>query len=118
MSLTTVVTSPNYPQRTAFKLLSEARADFEKEFKTELAEGKNSGLAKIAKPFLKRVMEKYEDVAREDKVTNVSLQVDQVKGLMQNNIQAALKVGSVSLGSLWKLTIRPTDPCRTNNKSI
>lgn len=37
-------------------------------------------------------MDRFEDVAREDKISNVTLQVEQVKGLMQNNIQAALKV--------------------------
>ncbi|CDF38102.1 VAMP7b [Chondrus crispus] len=86
-----VITATNYPQRTAFKLLSEARAEFEQEFKTELAGGKNDGVAKVAKPFLKRMMDRYEDVAREDKISSVALQVDQVKGLMQTNIQAALK---------------------------
>lgn len=95
-----VITSQNYPQRTAFKLLSEARAEFEKEFKTELAQAKNSGLSKIAKPFLKRIMDRFEDVARADKITNVSLQVEQVKGVMQNNIQAALKVWNEFLASV------------------
>lgn len=92
-----VITATNYPQRTAFKLLSEARAEFEEEFKTELAGGKNDGLAKVAKPFLKRMMGRYEDVAKEDKISSVALQVDQVKGLMQTNIQAALKVCMISL---------------------
>lgn len=92
-----VITATNYPQRTAFKLLSEARAEFEQEFKTELAGGKNDGVAKVAKPFLKRMMDRYEDVAREDKISSVALQVDQVKGLMQTNIQAALKVCMISL---------------------
>lgn len=86
-----VITAQSYPQRTAFKLLSEAKTAFESEFKDELAKGKGSVLSKVGQPFLQRMMDKYEDVSKADKLASVSVQVDQVKGIMQSNIQAALK---------------------------
>lgn len=91
-----VVTSQEYPQRVAFRLLTEARAEFDQQFSEEISHAKHLGLSKTAKPLLKKLAGTYEDLKTVDKITNVALQVEQVKGMMQNNIEAALKVSKAT----------------------
>lgn len=85
------MTAPDYPQRNAFKLLATLRNEFEAEFATDFNSTRANGLTKKAKPLLKRVLGQYDNGAAQDKVSSVALQVEEVKGVMQDNINAVLK---------------------------
>eukprot|EP00735_Rhodelphis_limneticus_P000868 TRINITY_DN113_c0_g1::TRINITY_DN113_c0_g1_i1::g.14376::m.14376 TRINITY_DN113_c0_g1::TRINITY_DN113_c0_g1_i1::g.14376 ORF type:complete len:219 (+),score=53.85,sp/P18489/SYB_DROME/40.40/5e-17,Synaptobrevin/PF00957.16/2.1e-30,Longin/PF13774.1/5.4e-11,YjgP_YjgQ/PF03739.9/0.0042,Mt_ATP-synt_D/PF05873.7/0.019,NPV_P10/PF05531.7/0.061,COG2/PF06148.6/0.095,DUF3753/PF12575.3/1.6e+03,DUF3753/PF12575.3/0.082,TPR_MLP1_2/PF07926.7/1.4 TRINITY_DN113_c0_g1_i1:60-716(+) len=74
-----VITAPEYPQRTAFKLLEDLRSEFLRANKS----AKSSIMSGIA--------QKYDDLAAVDKVAKVQAQVDEVKGVMQENIETMLK---------------------------
>lgn len=87
-----VVTKMDYPQRTAFRMLSELARRFEDSFGAEFATARELSLSRTAGPLLSDLAKRYQDVATVDKVASVSVQVDAVKGVMQNNINAVLKV--------------------------
>lgn len=81
-----VITSPEYPQRTAFKLLDELKARFTTQFGDVLVEATENGLTSKAKRTMLELCSLYDDVARVDKTHGVQAQVDEVKGLMHENI--------------------------------
>lgn len=86
-----VVCAREYQQRTAFKFLGEVRRDFYASFENEIQTARHSSLSRPAKDLLRRLCEKYNSVQNVDKVAAVTLQVDEVKGVMQNNIQSVLR---------------------------
>lgn len=86
-----VVCEPDYPQRTAFKFLAEVRTAFSAKFADDVAGARHSSLSRSAKDTLRTLCEKYNSPANVDKVAAVSLQVEEVKGVMQNNIQNVLR---------------------------
>jgi Synaptobrevin len=86
-----VITAKDFPQRNAFKLLEEVRIEFEKEYADEFNSSKAFGLNKKARPLLKNIASKYDGTAANTKLQAVALQVDEVKGTMQSNINAVLK---------------------------
>jgi hypothetical protein len=86
-----VITSKEFAQRSAFKLLEEIRDEFEKEFADAFNSSKSFGLNKKTRALFKTITSKYEGTAPGSKMQNVALQVDEVKGAMQNNINAVLK---------------------------
>jgi Synaptobrevin/Regulated-SNARE-like domain len=88
---TVVITSKEYPQRNAFKLLGELRNQFEEEFSDEFNSARASGLNKKTKAMFKALADKYENAGGTDRIANVTLQVEEVKGVMQKNINAVLK---------------------------
>jgi hypothetical protein len=85
------VTAKEYPQRLAFKLLSELRGEFEAAYGDEFNSARAGGLTKKTRAMFGAIAAKYEDAGGKDKITSVSMQVDEVKGAMQNNINAVLK---------------------------
>lgn len=85
-----VITAPEYPQRTAFKLLDELRGRFGAQFGDVLADAAENGLTGRAKRTLLELCTLYDDVARVDKAHGVQAQVDEVKGLMAQNISQLL----------------------------
>lgn len=88
-----VVTAAEYPQRMAFKVLSEVRHLFQHHFSDDMGLVKSCALlSKRAREPLLKIVAKYSDVTNVDKVAGVNVQVQQVKSLMQDNIQSALKV--------------------------
>ena len=87
-----VITSTSYPQRTAFQMLYEVQTKFENEFGSRFSLAKEGELNKPAKSLLQECVNKYEHIEKVDRVAHVALQVDEVKGAMQNNINAVLKV--------------------------
>lgn len=92
-----MVTAADYPQRTAFRLLADVRAQFDKSYSRQISHAKTSELSKTARPLFAEFADKYQDPAQFDKIANVEQQVDQVKGMMRDNIEAALKVRTTIL---------------------
>lgn len=86
-----VVCNSNYAQRTAFKFLADVRRDFEAEFGDEVATARQSSLSRPAKSMLRNLCQSYNQPGAQDKVAAVSLQVEAVKGQMNENIQQALR---------------------------
>lgn len=86
-----VVCARDYPQRTAFKFLAEVRRDFEAKFGAETHSARHSGLSRASRELFRGLCARYNQVHNVDKVAAVNLQVEEVKGVMQNNIQSALQ---------------------------
>lgn len=86
-----VVCEPDYVQRTAFKLLGELRTTFSDKFGMDVSTARHMSLSRSARDTLRNLCLKYNDLASVDKVAAVSVQVNEVKGAMQNNINAALR---------------------------
>lgn len=82
----------DYPQRAAFRMLDELQRRFEDVFGAELATASALALSKPASALLADLARRHSDIATVDKVAAVAVQVDQVKGVMQSNINAVLKV--------------------------
>lgn len=59
-----------------------------------MKKARTSGLTKSATPVLAELLETYQEATKVDKIKGVTMQVDEVKEAMQNNITAALKVRS------------------------
>lgn len=85
------VTEAEYPQRTAFAMLAEFQDAFESSHGAEFGRAKEGGLSKAASGIMAAIARRYEEPGRVDKVAAVSMQVDAVKGMMQNNINTVLK---------------------------
>lgn len=82
----------DYSQRTAFRLLGELRAEFDARYsKDDIADAKYGGLSRSCRDTMKTVVAKYERLESVDKVAAVSVQVEEVKGVMQNNIESVLR---------------------------
>lgn len=85
------VTAAEYPQRLAFKMLSDVRARFEAGFGNEFNSARAGGLTKKTRAMFAELAARYEDAGGDDKLASVAMQVEEVKGAMQNNISAVLK---------------------------
>ncbi|CAN8065421.1 unnamed protein product [Agarophyton chilense] len=85
------VCSREYQQRTAFRFLAEVRNEFDQTFRADIATARHSSLSRSAKHLFASLCEKYNNVHNVDKVASVSLQVEEVKGAMQNNIESVLR---------------------------
>mmetsp|Transcript_1851 Transcript_1851/g.3227 ORF Transcript_1851/g.3227 Transcript_1851/m.3227 type:complete len:227 (+) Transcript_1851:45-725(+) len=86
-----VVCDPQYPQRVAFQLLKELSDAFAGVFGPDVRTAREGELNKQAKKMMKQMAERYEDLRNVDQVEDVKVQVDEVKGVMESNIQQALK---------------------------
>lgn len=86
-----VVCAREYPQRTAFKFLGEVRREFDAQFGNDVQTARHSSLSRASRDLFRGLCEKYNTVHNVDKVAAVSLQVEEVKGVMQNNIQNVLR---------------------------
>lgn len=86
-----VICSREYQQRTAFKLLGEVRREFEDKFSEQVSSARHSELSRAARDMLSGVCERYNVVENVDKVAAVKVQVEEVKGVMQGNIESVLR---------------------------
>lgn len=78
-------------------MLNELQTRFEDSFGRDLGSAGDLALSRRARSLFAEVATKYQDSAAVDKVSNVALQVEEVKGVMQNNINAVLKVSLHSI---------------------
>ena len=86
-----LVTAPSYPQRTAFKLLGEVSKLVSDKYGSRLSEARADGLSSGWKKFLQPLATKYDDLSQVEKVFAVQQQVEEVKGVVNENIQQLLK---------------------------
>mmetsp|Transcript_39223 Transcript_39223/g.65916 ORF Transcript_39223/g.65916 Transcript_39223/m.65916 type:complete len:293 (-) Transcript_39223:113-991(-) len=86
------VTNATYPRRSAFQLLKDARDAVV----NNVAPGEITGtsergaLSRTCKPWLKQLSEKYSVLASVDKITAVGAKVDEVRLVMEGNINRVL----------------------------
>lgn len=85
-----MVTSENYPQRVAFQFLSELQQTFESLHQSKFSSAKEHELTRTSCKLFLELVRKYEHPHQVDKLASVSVQVDQVKGMMQENINTVL----------------------------
>lgn len=86
-----VVCSKEYPQRTAFKFLGQVQREFDADFGGRISGARHSSLSRQAKNMFADLCRQYNQVENVDKASAVSMQVEEVKGAMQNNIQSVLR---------------------------
>mmetsp|Transcript_20515 Transcript_20515/g.50205 ORF Transcript_20515/g.50205 Transcript_20515/m.50205 type:complete len:227 (-) Transcript_20515:72-752(-) len=86
-----VMTSADYPQRAAFKFLTELRVQFQDRFEPEIGGAKAMGLSRPGRGILKDLCQQYNVVENVDKVAQVNVQVEEVKTAMQENIQTVMR---------------------------
>lgn len=86
-----VITAPDYPRRSAFKLLDEIREMVRAGCRAEdVGAASREGELQYAVPALASTCRRYEDLGEVDKLTSVSLQVEEVKATMEGNINKML----------------------------
>ena len=87
-----VITAPDYPRRSAFKLLDEIRGQVSEAgiSAEDVAGASKEGALKSSLPFLRDACLRYEDLAEVDKLTAVGAQVDEVRATMEGNINRML----------------------------
>ena len=87
-----VITAPEYPRRSAFKLLDEIREMVKEAVRgaEDIAAASRDGELQGAMPTLASTCRRYEDLGEVDKLTAVSLQVEDVKATMEGNINKML----------------------------
>lgn len=86
-----VVCSKDFQQRIAFKFLADVRREFEAQFGDEVPSAGRGSLSRPAKSMLKQLCNNYNAPGGVDKIAAVSLQVEAVKGQMNDNIQSVLR---------------------------
>lgn len=86
-----VVCSKDFEQRIAFKFLAEVRREFETQFGDEVPTAARGSLTRPAKSLMKQLCNAYNAPGGVDKIQAVSLQVEAVKGQMNDNIQSVLR---------------------------
>mmetsp|Transcript_43852 Transcript_43852/g.71315 ORF Transcript_43852/g.71315 Transcript_43852/m.71315 type:complete len:229 (+) Transcript_43852:177-863(+) len=86
-----VGTSQSYPSRSAFQLLNTFSKTFKETYGHLMQTAIEDGLSKKAKLDMKNFATKYDDLQNVDKIASVSKQVDQVKTVMNDNIQIMLQ---------------------------
>lgn len=86
-----VITAPNYPRRSAFQFLAEFRSKVSEAIPVEGITGatKEGEYGKQA-AWLKELCIKYEDLASVDKISAVNNQVEEVKAIMEGNVNKML----------------------------
>mmetsp|Transcript_37859 Transcript_37859/g.72546 ORF Transcript_37859/g.72546 Transcript_37859/m.72546 type:complete len:236 (+) Transcript_37859:276-983(+) len=87
-----VVTSATYPRRAAFDLLKDLHEKTSQHVPTEAVAActKHEELSRTCHAWLKEICKKYNDLGSVDKITSVSIQVDEVKTVMEGNINRIL----------------------------
>ena len=85
------VTATDYPQRHIFKLLEEVKKDFLSNHRAQLSTAGENALAKAAKRWMGSLCSKYDNLESIDKVRGVMAQVDEVKGVMHENVNKMLE---------------------------
>eukprot|EP00898_Chlorokybus_atmophyticus_P003961 jgi/Chlat1/4566/Chrsp29S04465 len=90
-----VVTSASYPRRSAFRLLQDLRDRARSDLGNDLANlvGNAAGAGALTKQctgFMKELCLRYADLSQVDKITAVGMKVDEVKAVMEGNINKVL----------------------------
>jgi len=85
------ICSPEYSQRIAFKLLTEFRASFEEQFEHLARDSREGELQSKFRKLGLYLSERFEHSSNVDELSNVQVQVDEVKSVMERNIEQALK---------------------------
>eukprot|EP00238_Polyblepharides_amylifera_P011792 CAMPEP_0196588266 /NCGR_PEP_ID=MMETSP1081-20130531/60041_1 /TAXON_ID=36882 /ORGANISM="Pyramimonas amylifera, Strain CCMP720" /LENGTH=193 /DNA_ID=CAMNT_0041910715 /DNA_START=59 /DNA_END=637 /DNA_ORIENTATION=+ len=87
-----VVTSSTYPRRSAFQLLEELRVKMESQAPAQELQAcsKQDQLSKKCQPWLREVFIRYSSLENVDKLSHVEIQVDEVKTVMEANINRIL----------------------------
>lgn len=85
------VSTAQYPQRVAFRAIGEMRARFAGGLGDALHKAEEGGLSKSAKPLMVELCGRFADETAVDKTLSVTRQVDEVKGIMGESIQALLQ---------------------------
>jgi len=87
-----VVTSASYTRRTAYKLLGELREKATETVSAEAVSGatREGELKGVAGAWMKEVCSKFENEGAVDKASAVALQIDEVKAVMEGNINRML----------------------------
>ena len=88
-----VVTAQNYPQRTAFSLMEELKSGFKEQWAHEVDDALPRSLTKGTKRFLSSLASKFDNLEAVDKLSGVRAQVDEVTGIMNDNVTQMLKQG-------------------------
>lgn len=90
--VTAVVTCATYPRRSAFQMLSALQEAVSQNATLEAVAAcqKPEELSKPCHTWLKEIFKKYCDLGKVDKITAVNLQVDEVKMVMEGNINRIL----------------------------
>mmetsp|Transcript_2386 Transcript_2386/g.4185 ORF Transcript_2386/g.4185 Transcript_2386/m.4185 type:complete len:226 (-) Transcript_2386:1441-2118(-) len=91
MCIFVTICSAKYPQRVAFKLLEELQDQFVEAFGPEVSSAREGELNKPMKRMFKDLAMKFNELQNVDEIENVRVQVEEVKGVMENNIQQALQ---------------------------
>lgn len=86
-----VVCSKEYQQRMAFKFLGEVRREFEAKHGDSVQTAGQGSLSRPAKSLLRDLCARYNNPAVTDKAASVALQVEAVKGAMNQNVQSVLR---------------------------
>lgn len=86
-----IICSREYDQRVAFKFLEELKRDFLSRFSGDIDSARHSSLSRSANEAFQSLCQRYNNVENVDKVASVAMQVDEVKGVMQDNIQSVLR---------------------------
>jgi len=102
-----------YPERVARELLQELATKLHASVGAQrLSEAKPRTLTAELKAELKEAVKSYSDPTKADKVTQVYAKVDQVKGLMQENVKKILET-HVTLEHLQNQSHSMTDSANT-----
>jgi Synaptobrevin/Regulated-SNARE-like domain len=86
-----VVCNKDYAQRLAFKFLGEVRRAFDEKYGDDVTTATESSLSRTVKPLLKEICAAHNRPRGGDKIASVALQVEAVKGQMNENIQSVLR---------------------------
>ena len=84
------VSAPEYPQRLAFKALSELHTRFEGSFGEALHKAADGGLSKAARPLMSEVCARFADAAAVDTTFRVRREVDETRGILGETIDTIL----------------------------
>ena len=79
-----------YPQRVAFRAISELRARFTGGLGDALQTALEGGLSRSSRPLMSELCGRFADETKVDKALEVMQQVDDVKGIMGEAIQSLL----------------------------
>lgn len=96
-----LICKSDYPQRQAHACLNELQIQFTSKAGEKAQTAKDNSLTKLCVTILKKIAEKYDDLASVDKTHAVLQKVDAVKLKMQENIDVAIQ-NCVKLESIEK----------------
>eukprot|EP00316_Scyphosphaera_apsteinii_P013509 CAMPEP_0119312710 /NCGR_PEP_ID=MMETSP1333-20130426/26966_1 /TAXON_ID=418940 /ORGANISM="Scyphosphaera apsteinii, Strain RCC1455" /LENGTH=206 /DNA_ID=CAMNT_0007317367 /DNA_START=29 /DNA_END=646 /DNA_ORIENTATION=+ len=85
-----IVTSPEYPQRIAFKCLGELKTRFNEAHGEAVHKSAEGGLTRAGRMLFVEVASRFEEPASVDKATHLLREVGEVKDIMQDSIQDLL----------------------------